>query len=100
MPALTPEYLISTRRAAASRAQVKHQQETLRTRRTIVPILLTLGVMLPILGGLWFVTDEDSPFRALSIFVPIGLIVAGLIVLVVALLNVSYLSKSLKQAKL
>ena len=58
----------------------------------MVPILLTLGVLLPTLGTLWFFTSEDSPFRALSIAVPISLIAGGTLVLVLGILNVMHLA--------
>jgi hypothetical protein len=99
MPAPTPQDLMATRRAAVRQSNQKSQSQSLRTRRTIVPILLTLGVMLPALGGLWFVTDEDSPFRALSVYVPVSLILFGLVLLVAAILNVLYLSQYMGHAK-
>jgi RsiW-degrading membrane proteinase PrsW (M82 family) len=98
MPAPTPADLVSNRRAAASRSQQRSQNQTLHTRRTLVPILLTLGIMLPALGGLWFCTDGDSPFRALSLWVPIALIFFGFLLLAVAMVNVFYLAHALKQA--
>src|SRR4051812_15209371 len=37
------------------------RMKSLAYRRTIVPVLLTLGVLLPVLCLLWHQVDEDSP---------------------------------------
>jgi hypothetical protein len=56
-------------------------------RRTLIPIMLTAGVMLPALGGLWFLTDTTSPFRRAGEWVPITLMATGVMLLVTGLLN-------------
>jgi hypothetical protein len=55
---------------------------TLEGRRTMIPILLTCGVLLLVGGLLKFVTGPDSPFAAL----PAGMVIAAM-VLGVALLG-------------
>jgi hypothetical protein len=35
----------------------------LELKRTLIPILLSGGIMLVVIGGLWFTTEADSPFR-------------------------------------
>lgn len=57
-------------------------------RKTLVPLLLTHGVFLPILGGLWFATEHDSPYRQLGVAAPIILIGGGLILLLLGVSNV------------
>jgi hypothetical protein len=53
-----------------------------------VPLLLTHGVFLPILGILWFSTELDSPFRRLGVAAPLLLIILGAILLIFGVLNV------------
>jgi hypothetical protein len=66
-------------------------------RRTMVPILLSGGVGLPLLGGLWFKTGADSPFRMMGMGLPITLIVIGILFLVVGILNVLQLRSELRE---
>ena len=96
MPAVTPDYLLAKHRAAAARTAPPPMHQSLRVRRTIVPILLTLGLLLPLLGALWFLTDDDSPFRALNIAVPISLIAVGVILFILAILNIVHLAHVLR----
>jgi hypothetical protein len=65
-------------------------------RRTMVPILLSGGVGLPLLGGLWFKSDADSPFRVMGVGLPIGLIAVGAVFLLVGILNVMQLRRELR----
>lgn len=53
----------------------------------LVPVLLSNGVLLPILGGLWFLTDEESPFRGPGVSLPIVLIVLGIVLFGLGILN-------------
>src|SRR5205085_11901771 len=53
----------------------------LNFRRTLIPILLTLGVALPVLGGWWFALDQDSPLRGVGLGLPTTLIAVGVILL-------------------
>jgi hypothetical protein len=56
-------------------------------RRTLIPIMLTAGLMLPTLGALWFMTDTTSPFRRVGDWVPFVLIGAGVMLLLLGLVN-------------
>lgn len=62
----------------------------------MIPLLLTHGLFLPLLGVLWFFTEADSPFRRLGVAIPILLIGVGAMLLLVGILNVLYL-KHLQQ---
>jgi hypothetical protein len=68
-------------------------------RRTLIPILLTAGVMLPVLGGLWFTTEIDSPFRDAGIWVPCTLIIVGIALLALGLLNAIHVKDRLEATK-
>jgi hypothetical protein len=70
---------------------------SLGLRRTMVPILLTSGVGLPVLAVMWFLTDADSPFRNTGIGLPIALIITGGILLAVGILNVIFLRNELRE---
>jgi hypothetical protein len=49
------------------------------------------------MGGMWFLTDVDSPFRKLSSWTPIALIVIGGLLLLLGLLNAMQLKHLLEQ---
>jgi hypothetical protein len=59
----------------------------LEMRRTIVPVLLTTGALAVVLGGLWFTTSEDSPFRETGAILPAGLVFFGLTLVGLGLMN-------------
>jgi hypothetical protein len=59
----------------------------LRTKRTLIPILLTCGLLLPAIGTLKWAGGEDSAFASWDIWIPMLLAVAGLILLGLAVLN-------------
>jgi hypothetical protein len=65
-------------------------------RRTLIPIMLTAGVMLPALGGLWFTTDTTSPFRRSGEWVPFTLIGVGVLLLAVGLANAFHVRHQLR----
>jgi len=75
------------------------RQTSLHHRQTIVPILLTTGVMFPVLAGLWCLTDVDSPFRKVGIWAPITLLSIGLVTLVLGFLNALQLREMLHPKK-
>src|SRR5690242_13009482 len=60
---------------------------TLRTRRTLIPILLTLGAMMITLAAArWFV-DEDSVFADVPRAASYAMLIVGALTLVVAAVN-------------
>jgi hypothetical protein len=56
-------------------------------RRTIIPILLTLGVALPGLAIWYFTMDQDAPLKQLGLAFPISLLSIGAIMLLLAIVN-------------
>jgi hypothetical protein len=66
-----------------------------RNRRTLIPILLTCGVLMPIVGSLKWLRGVDSPFAAWSIWPPIALSACGLVLLTLAAANMIQVRKSL-----
>lgn len=97
VPAPSMDVFRSRRKPAAPARIPMHR--SIEFRRTIVPILLTFGLTLPILGGSWFATDEDSPFRLLGQGLPLALICIGVMLLGIGLLNVVQLKRELHGRK-
>jgi hypothetical protein len=58
--------------------------------------MLTAGVMLPVLGALWFTTDSTSPYRRAGEWVPFTLIAVGVVVLLLGILNVLHVRAQLR----
>lgn len=56
-------------------------------RRTIIPILLTMGVALPGCAIWWLLQEEDSPLKSLGWQFPATLTVIGIVMLLLAILN-------------
>lgn len=69
----------------ATRELVAERQ--LHTKRTFIPILLTSGVLLPVMGSLKWLMGPDSPFAAWSVWVPVALSACGLVLLMLARAN-------------
>ena len=61
--------------------------KTLNFRQTVIPILLTCGVMLLVMASLKFVVNPDSPLAALPGWMPVVLVVIAAGLLAVAVLN-------------
>ena len=60
---------------------------SINTKRTLIPILLTLGVLLPALGSLKWLMPPDSPFTALPLTGVIASIALGAVLLLLAIAN-------------
>jgi hypothetical protein len=96
IPAPTPE--VFAYRTPPVRVKRTPMYARLSFRRTIIPILLTLGVSLPICGAWWLMLDEDHPLRGLSIGYPILIVATGVVLLVLAILNMLQVRHQLQQA--
>jgi hypothetical protein len=95
IPAPTPDTFLRPRPSAPKSSQLS--TASIESRRTLVPILLTCGALFPLMGGLWFLTDVDSPFRRLSSWMPIALIVIGALLLFLGIANAMQLKHLLAQ---
>jgi hypothetical protein len=62
-------------------------------RRTIIPILLTMGVALPVCAGWWFSLDKDAPLRSIGLRFPITLAVIGFVMLGLAVMNMLHVKR-------
>ena len=94
---------------AESLAQIHHNAplvrphlprvQSLKTRQTFVPVLLTMGFFLTLGGILKFVVGEDSPMHDFPIWVPIVLVVLGLGLLVTAVVNMLSIKSALNSQR-
>jgi predicted RND superfamily exporter protein len=66
-------------------------------RRTIIPILLTCGLMLPVIG-LWSMLDHNAPLAAVGTGVDVLLIVVGAVLLGLGIVNALHVNHLLKIA--
>jgi hypothetical protein len=62
-------------------------ESSLRMKRTLIPILLTLGVMLPITGSLKWLAPRDSAFAAWSSGLALAILAVGVCMLGIAVAN-------------
>jgi hypothetical protein len=79
-------FVPKSKTSAEVRARIA-KKKNLEFRRTLIPILLTCGVMMLAFAGLRFVTGPDSMLSNLPIWIPIALVSAGFILLALAVVN-------------
>lgn len=87
------------RKSRATRVSERTLLASLRYRRTLVPIMLTLGVMLPILSGIWYTLGNDSPFKKVKPTIPPVLLGVGIVFLIFGIMNVLQLRQLLSDPK-
>jgi hypothetical protein len=71
---------------------------SLTTRRTMIPILLTLGVCLPLVAGWWFHLPDDAPVRGLGSAFPFAMLIGGGAMLLLAVINMLSVRHDLAEA--
>lgn len=69
--------------------------QTVEFRRSIIPILLTCGVLTIIFGTLKFALGPDSPLADLPVWLPIALFITGALLLALAVFNMLSVRQSL-----
>ena len=94
VPALTPDLLAS--HAPYARAATRPIARSLSLRRTLIPVLLTMGVMLPALAAMWFASDTNSIVRTTGRWLPITFIVLGAVFLLLAIVNMAQVKHLMK----
>lgn len=87
VPAPSPQALLPG--TARRWTQDRNALRSLFFRRTMIPILLTCGLMLPSLGILWFMADVDSVVRRSGLWLPLTLIAMGAILLLLGVINMA-----------
>ena len=88
-----PRHETTRRRAVKSVAL----DRAIKTRQTLIPVLLTLGVMLPLVGSLKWWSSPESPFRAWSETPVLLLIAIGVVSLMMAVMNMIQVRDLLRQ---
>jgi hypothetical protein len=59
----------------------------LERKRTLIPILLTLGALLPAIASLKWLAGDESPFAAWDLWVPVVMCTASMCLIALAALN-------------
>jgi hypothetical protein len=72
---------------------------TLGFRRTSIPVLLTMGVLMLAVVGARFVIDKDAPLASLGTFTSVSLVVMGLVLIALAVANMLQVKKELETRK-
>lgn len=68
-------------------------------KRTVIPILLTLGVALPVLGALRYVVGQGSPLAEFPGWVSYALFATGAVLLALAVMNMAQVKHQLDAAR-
>jgi hypothetical protein len=97
VPAPAPE--VFARQKSTPSRRLASGYKSLGLRRTAVPLLLTWGLMLSALGGLWFTTGPDSPYRNTGMVLPAVLIGLGLVLFAAGILNALHIRHLLQTSK-
>ena len=71
----------------------------LEARRTLIPILLTCGVLLLVFAGLKYVMDPDSPFASMPGLVTGSAVGMGVLLLIAAAVNMLGVKSALRHAQ-
>jgi hypothetical protein len=71
----------------------------LHTKRTLIPILLTTGVLFPAVGSLKWTLGPDSPFAAWSVVTAAALITTGAVLLALAVFNMLQVRDMLRRPR-
>ena len=97
LPAPTPDMLAHRRTAPAAprRAPIAR---TATFKQSLIPILLTLGILLPALAFWSFALGEESPISAAP-GIAIALIATGVIMLIFALITMFQVKHQLDSAR-
>jgi hypothetical protein len=90
IPELAPERLASASRYGAARPTSRAGgTRSLFFRRTMIPILLTCGLIFPALAAMWFTSDHDHVVRRTGPWLPVALVALGAVFLLLAVINMA-----------
>ena len=74
-------------------------ERRLRNQRTAIPILLTCGILLPVTGAFKWLAPRDSVFALWDIWMPLALTAVGVLLLVVAVINMLHVRDALRRRR-
>jgi hypothetical protein len=90
IPELAPERLASASRYGAARPTSRPGgTRSLYFRRTMIPILLTCGLIFAALAAMWFTSDHDHAVRRTGPWLPVALVALGAVFLLLAVINMA-----------
>ena len=89
IPELAPDRIATASLYDPSRPKTRDASRGLFFRRTMIPVLLTCGLMLPALAALWFATDPDHVVRGTGLWLPVTFVVLGAVFLLLAVVNMA-----------
>ena len=92
IPELAPERLASASAARYGAARATSRAGGTRSlffRRTMIPILLTCGLIFPALAAMWLSTDRDHVVRRTGPWLPVTLVALGAVFLLLAVVNMA-----------
>ena len=75
-------------------------ERRIHNRRTLIPILLTCGVLMPAVGSLKWLRGADSPFATWPTWAPVVLSLCGLVLLVLAFANMTQVRHMMRRISL
>ncbi len=64
-------------------------ERRIHNRRTLIPILLTCGVLMPAVGSLKWLRGPESPFATWPTWAPLVLVACGVLLLLLAIANMT-----------
>jgi hypothetical protein len=100
MPAPPPEVFAPRAGRGAQAARRDPLRRAIHWRRTLIPVLLTLGLLMPALGGAWFVlVPDDSIFKLFRRTIPTVLLAVGPVLLILAIVNMIQVRAMIRAAR-
>ena len=75
-------------------------ERRIHNRRTLIPILLTCGVLMPAVGSLKWLRGPESPFATWPIWAPLVLVACGVLLLLLAIANMVQVRQMMRRTPL
>src|SRR4051794_5253929 len=73
-------------------------ERRIHSRRTLIPILLTCGLLMPAVGALKWLRGPEAPFATWPIWAPLVLVGCGIVLLLLAVANMMQVRQLMRQA--
>jgi hypothetical protein len=74
-------------------------ERRIHNRRTLIPILLTCGLLMPAVGSLKWLRGPESPFATWSIWAPLALVACGVLLLLLAIANMVQVRQMMRSGR-
>ena len=73
-------------------------ERRIHNRRTLIPILLTCGVLMPAVGSLKWLRGPESPFATWPTWAPLVLVGCGVLLLLLAVANMVQVREMMRRS--